>query len=173
MKRVKTWLNVLLYSLLALILFFQVLAIVGVLHSDVDAIRQNTLLIPIWIAAILLLLTAFVLYQCGIHHERRLLLAALFGIGGVVLALIVALTLGAALPEQAAATNINSGGTHGLTGWRLFSRHYSPVLLGAALVIVSLIRHVSLRTARIAQENADYEERFDFDANAPTTKKKA
>ena len=153
------------YPLLALVLFFQALGIVGVKLSYVDELQAATWLIPVWIAAIVISLATLLLYKMGCRSEKWALLPCFVGVIGAVLALMVTLTLQAALPLQVAATNISKSGLQGLDAFKLITRHYSLMAVGLIPAVLSVIRYKDLRDTRIREENARYVDRFTPDAD--------
>ena len=165
--KIKKFLNACMYALLALILTFQVLGLIGVSISNVTAIKESKWLIPTWIAAIYLIGMAVLLCKVWKKKERLSLIPLMLGIVGAFMAMIVALALRAALPLQVTGTNVRLGGLQGLNGWRLFWRHYSPAIVGVIAAAVSFIHHKSLRNERIRKENESYKETFNFDEDNP------
>ena len=77
-----------------------------------------------------------------------------------VLALLVALTLRAALPLQAADSNVSYNGLQGLNGWKLFWRHYSPIGIAVTAAAVSFVHFKRARNERLRKENEGYQEHF-------------
>lgn len=166
-NKIKQFFNVAMYVLLGFILTLQVMALIGVSMSNVTAIKEAKGLIPTWIAALYLVGMAFLLCKVWKKKERLSLIPMALGLVGAALAMGVALTLRAALPLQAAATNISLTGVQGLNGWRLFWRHYSLAIIGAVTALVSFIHYKRLRNERIRKENESYKETFNFDADNP------
>lgn len=153
------------YPLLALVLFFQALGIVGVKLSYVDELQAATWLIPVWFAAIVISLATLLLYKMGCRSEKWALLPCFVGVIGAALALMVTLTLQAALPLQVAATNISKSGLQGLDAFKLITRHYSLMAVGLIPAVLSVIRYKDLRDTRIREENESYVDRFTPDAD--------
>ena len=166
-NKIKQFFNVAMYVLLGFILTLQVMALIGVSMSNVTAIKEAKGLIPTWIAALYLVGMAFLLCKVWKKKERLSLIPMALGLVGAALAMGVALTLRAALPLQAAATNISLTGVQGLNGWRLFWRHYSLAIIGAVTALISFLHYKSLRNARIRKENEAYQETFNFDKDNP------
>lgn len=163
MSKIKGFLNGVMYFFLALVLFFQVLGLVGTFSSQVAAIKNSPWLIPAWITAVYLIGMAVPLCKAWKKREKLSLVPFISAVVGTVLAIVVALTLGAALKIQVAATNISLSGLQGLNGWRLFWRHYSLVAVGAITAVISFMHYKRLRDDRIREENANYKENFSFD----------
>lgn len=166
MTKLKKWLNIGLYCLLSLVLFFQVMGLIGTSLSDVEAIQKNTWLIPVWIAAVYLIGMAVLLCKVWKNKEKLSLVPLVSAVIGTVLALVVALTLKAALPAVA-SSNVGLSGMQGLNGWRLFCRHISLVLVGAVTAVVSYVHYKQLHDERIRRENAEYQEFFTMDEELP------
>ena len=165
--KIRRFLNTLMWVFLGFILSLQVLALIGVSTSNVKAIKEATGLIPTWIAAVYLIGMAILLCRVWKKKEKLSLVPMILGIVGAVLALVVALTLRAALPLIAAGTNVPISGVQGLNGWRLFWRHYTPVIIGAVTAIISFMHYKKLRDERIRKENESYQATFNFDEDNP------
>lgn len=166
-SKLRRFFDTLMWVTLGFILTLQVLALIGVSMSEVKAIKAAKGLIPAWIVAIYFIGMAILLCRMWKRKEKLSLVPMTLGIVGAVLALVVALTLRAALPPIAAGTNVRDGGLQGLNGWRLFWRHYTPIIVGAVTAIVSFTHYKSLRDDRIRKENEAYKETFNFDADNP------
>lgn len=166
-SKLRRFLNTLMWVFLGFILSLQVLALIGVSMSDVKAIKAATGLIPTWIAALYFIGMAILLCRLWKKKEKLSLVPMTLGIVGAVLSLVVALTLRAALPLIAAGTNVSASGVQGLNGWRLFWRHYTPILVGAVTAVVSFAHYKKLRDERIRKENESYQATFNFDADNP------
>lgn len=160
MNALKVCGKILVYPLLALVLFYQVLGIYAVSISSVTALQEAEWLIPTWITMIGLLSCGLLFATLAKKREGLLLTAAILALVGAVLALAIALTLQAALPLQAAATNISDTGEQGLDAWKLITRHYSPVAIGVIAAIISFIRFKRNRDDRIRKAESSYEEQF-------------
>lgn len=152
--------KIVLYILLVLILFYQVMGLWGVATSDVKALKEATWLIPVWVMMVVLILAGLILYKVWKDKEYLPLITLGVSIVGAGLALIVALTLQAALPLQVAATTISQSGMQGLDGWKLMTRHYSPAVVGVVVAVLSFIQHKQAAEARVLKENDAYEEQF-------------
>lgn len=166
-SKVKRFFDIVMYILLGIILTFQVLALIGVSTSQVTVLKESKGLIPIWIGAIYLIGMSVLFCRVWKKKEKLSLIPLVLGAVGAVLALVVALTLRAALPLQAAGSNVSLNGIQGLNGWRLFWRHYSLAVVGAVSAIVSFIHYKSLRNERVRKENEEYKETFNFSADNP------
>ena len=165
MKALKKTGKVLAVILLVLVLFYQVMGIWGVALSQVTAIKEATWLIPIWIVMMVLLLASLILYRVWKGKEYLPLVTLVISLIGAGMALVVALTLQAALPTQVAATNISQSGLQGLDGWKLATRHYPPVVVGVVLAVLSFLQHKEAHENRLRKENDSYEEQFTDEDN--------
>lgn len=165
MKALKKIGKVLAVILLVLVLFYQVMGIWGVALSQVTAIKEAAWLIPLWIVMMVLLLASLILYRVWKGKEYLPLVTLVISLIGAGLALVVALTLQAALPTQVSATNISQSGLQGLDGWKLITRHYSPVAVGVVLAVLSFLRHKQANENRVRKENDSYEEQFTDEEN--------
>ena len=170
-SKVKRFFDIAMCVMLVIILTFQVLGLIGVSTSEVIAIKESKGLIPTWIGAIYLIGMSVLLCRLWKKKEKLSLIPLALGAVGAAMALVVALTLRAALPLQAAGTNVSLGGIQGLNEWRLFWRHYSLVVVGAVAAIVSFIHYKGLRDARVRKENEAYQEAFNFDKDNPLLEK--
>lgn len=170
-SKVKRFFDIAMCVMLVIILTFQVLGLIGVSTSEVIAIKESKGLIPTWIGAIYLIGMSVLLCRLWKRKEKLSLIPLALGAVGAAMALVVALTLRAALPLQAAGTNVSLGGIQGLNEWRLFWRHYSLVVVGAVAAIVSFIHYKGLRDARVRKENEAYQEAFNFDKDNPLLEK--
>lgn len=186
MERGKKLLGVLMYLLLAMVLFFQVLGLIAVIWGPQifgaaapKKLQEAHGLIPSWIIAVVCIVTAVVLCKVWKNQEKKSLWPMALGIIGTALAVIVALTLRAALELQVANSNVSQNYLQGLNGWKLFWRHYSLAIVGFVTAIVSFVHFKRLRSERIRVENEGYTEHFAIDGDAifgdeaeePTTKK--
>lgn len=167
MKALKTCGKIAIYPLMALLLFYQIMGIWGVAISDVTALQEATWLIPTWVAMVVLVALPLLLYKVWKDKEILTLFAMAVSVVGAVLALIIALTLQAALPLQASATNISATGEQGLDALKLITRHYSPMAVGLATAVVAFIHYKQNRDARIYQEESGYEAQFVDEDFAP------
>lgn len=164
--------RVALYAFLALVLFYQIMALIAVIggpalfHAALpEKLREAKGLVPTWIAMLGLIGGAIILCKVWEKKEKKSLIPMVMGIVGAALALIVALTLRAALPLQAANSNVSYNGLQGLSGWKLFWRHYSPIGIGVVTAVVSFVHFKRVRNERIRQENESYEDHFLTDSD--------
>lgn len=169
----KKILNALMYILLILVLFFQVLGLVAVIWGPEifgtaapQKLQEARLLIPSWILAVVLIVAAVVLCKVWKKQEKKSLIPMACAIVGTALAVIVALTLRAALQMQVAHSNVSQNYLQGLNGWKLFWRHYSLAIVGFIAAIVSFVHFKRLRSERIRVENEGYTEHFSIDGDA-------
>lgn len=161
-----------LYAFLALILFYQAMALIAVISGPAmfnaalpEKLREATGLVPAWIIMIGLVGGSVILCTAWKNKEKKSLIPMVMGIVGAALALIVALTLRAALPLQVANSNVSYSGLQGLNGWKLFWRHYSPIGIGVVAAIISFVHFKRVRNERIRQENESYEDHFVMDSD--------
>ena len=173
-NKIKQFFNVAMYVLLGFILTVQVMALIGVTagpaifgSSAPIKLQEAKGLIPTWIGAIYLIGMSVLLCKVWKKKEKLSLVPMVLGIVGAAMALVVALTLRAALPLQVANSNVSYGGVQGLNGWRLFWRHYSLAIVGAVSALISFLHYKSLRNTRIRKENEAYQETFNFDKDNP------
>ncbi|MBR2319310.1 MAG: hypothetical protein IKA50_00815 [Clostridia bacterium] len=173
MKKGKMILTVLMYILLVMVLFFQVLGLVAVIWGPEifgaalpKKLQEAHGLIPSWIIAVVLTVAAVVLCKVWKKKEKKSLIPMACGIIGAALALIVALTLRAALELQVSNSNVSQNYLQGLNGWKLFWRHYSLVGVAFISAIVSFVHFRRLRGERIRVENEGYTETFALDGDA-------
>ena len=169
----KKILNALMYILLAMVLFFQVLGLVAVIWGPEifgtaapQKLQEARGLIPSWILAVVLIVAAVVLCKVWKKNEKKSLIPMACAIVGTALAVIVALTLRAALQVQVANSNVSQSYLQGLTGWKLFWRHYSLAIVAFITAIVSFVHFKRLRSERIRVENEGYTEHFAIDGDA-------
>lgn len=172
MSKGKKILNIVLYVFLALVLFYQILGLISVIWGSAifgaalpTKLQEAKGLIPTWIATTILVFGAVVLGKVWKNKEKQSLIPMVMGIVGAALALIVALTLRAALPLQAANSNVSTNGMQGLSDWKLFWRHYSVVGVGLVAAVVSFLHFKSVRNERIRKENESYQEHFVLDGD--------
>lgn len=172
MSKGKKILNIVLYVFLALVLFYQILGLISVIWGSAifgaalpAKLQEAKGLIPTWIATTILVFGAVVLGKVWKNKEKQSLIPMVMGIVGAALALIVALTLRAALPLQAANSNVSTNGMQGLSDWKLFWRHYSVVGVGLVAAVVSFLHFKSVRNERIRKENESYPEHFVLDGD--------
>lgn len=173
MEKGKKILNFLMYAFLVMVLFFQVLGLVAVIWGPEifgaalpKKLQEAHGLIPSWIIAVVLTVAAVVLCKVWKKQEKKSLIPMACGIIGAALALIVALTLRAALELQVSNSNVSQNYLQGLNGWKLFWRHYSLVGVSFITAIVSFIHFKRLRSERIRVENEGYIETFALDGDA-------
>lgn len=173
MKKGKMILTVLMYILLVMVLFFQVLGLVAVIWGPEifgaalpKKLQEAHGLIPSWIIAVVLTVAAVILCKVWKKKEKKSLIPMVCGIIGAALALIVALTLRAALELQVSNSNVSQNYLQGLNGWKLFWRHYSLVGVSFITAIVSFVHFRRLRGERIRVENEGYTETFALDGDA-------
>lgn len=172
MSKGKKILNIVLYVFLALVLFYQILGLISVIWGSAifgaalpAKLQEAKGLIPTWIATTILVFGAVVLGKVWKNKEKQSLIPMVMGIVGAALALIVALTLRAALPLQAANSNVSTNGMQGLSDWKLFWRHYSVVGVGLVAAVVSFLHFKTARNERIRKENESYQEHFVLDGD--------
>ena len=163
----------LMYILLAMILFFQVLGLIAVIWGPEifgaaapQKLQEARLLVPAWILAVMLIYGAVVLCKLWKKQEKKSLIPMTCAIVGTALAVIVTLTLSAALEVQVANSNVSQNYLQGLTGWKLFWRHYSLAIVAFITAIVSFVHFKNLRSERIRVENEGYTEHFAIDGDA-------
>ena len=165
MEKFKPILRVLLYLLLVMILAMQVLGMAGTALSSVTELTERPWLIPLWITAVCVITASLALCKTWKTNEKLSLIPVALGIVGAAMAVVVALTLQGALPEQVAATNISKSGLQGLNAWKLLFRHYSLAIVSGVTAIVGFIHFKNLRDDRIRKENESYVDRFTPDAD--------
>ena len=172
MSKGKKILNVVIYVYMAMLLWFQVMGIVAVTYGPAifgtslpTALRDAKWLAPTWIFTTVLVFGSFVLCKVWKKKEKNSLIPMIVSLVAIAPALIIALTLRTALPLQAALNNVSTDGAQGLTGWMLFWRHYSVVIVAVVIAIVSFLRFKSLRDERIRMENESYQEHFVLDGD--------
>lgn len=172
MKALKKFANGAMYVALSVVLFFQVLGLIGTSLSDVTALKESKWLIPVWIGAVYLIGMGIVLCKVWKKKEKLSLIPLILSVVGAVLALLVALTLQGALPPIY-SNGVSLNGWQGLNGWRLFWRHYSLVLVAVITAIVAFIHYKVLRGDRIRRENEAYQEAFRFEDELSLTEEKS
>lgn len=166
-------LNIVIYTFLALILLYQIMGLISVIWgpklfgaAPPDKLQEAKGFIPSWVLMTLLVGSSVVLCKVWKNQEKKSLIPMILGIVGSVLALLVALTLRAALPLQAADSNVSYNGLQGLNGWKLFWRHYSPIGIGMTAAIVSFVHFKRVRNERLRKENESYQEHFAMDGES-------
>ena len=172
MSKGKKFLHVVLYVFLAVVLFNQVMGLISVIAGPAilgattpAKLQEAKGLIPTWIIMVLMVSGSVVLCKMWKQQEKKLLIPLILGLAGGVLALLVALTLRAALPLQIADTNVSQSGLQGLSGWKLFWRHLTPIGIGIGSAIVSFIHFRKLRSERISIEDESYQDNFALEAD--------
>ncbi len=172
MSKGKKFLSILLYVFLAAVLFNQVMGLISVIAGPAilgvtapAKLQEAKGLIPTWIIMVLMVSGSVVLSKMWKQQEKKLLIPLILGLAGGVLALLVALTLRAALPLQIADTNVSQSGLQGLSGWKLFWRHLTPIGIGIGSAIVSFIHFRKLRSERISREDESYQDNFALEAD--------
>ena len=165
MEKFKPILRVLLYLLLVMILAMQVLGMAGTALSSVTELTERPWLIPLWITAVCVITASLALCKTWKQNEKLSLIPVTLGIVGAAMAVVVALTLQGALPEQVAATNISKSGLQGLNAWKLLFRHYSLAIVSAVTAIVAFVHFKNERDDRVRKENESYVDRFTPDAD--------
>ena len=161
LKAVSTFVAVLAVILLVISTFFQGLAIYSVSTSARDLVEENGWLIPVWVAALVLLIAAAIANSATKNNEKATTLPIATAIIGALLALIVALTLRDALPVKV-GSGVSINYEQGLDGWKLTYRHLSSVFAGGLTAIAAIINRISCRNVRIRTENEQYESVYDF-----------
>ncbi len=158
-----------LYALLGVVLFLQVMVLVALMFGTaiVDftppaKIQEAGWLVPTLITTVILTSLAVVLCKAWKNKEKLSLVPAVLGTMGAVLALVIALTFRAAYDNV-----VGSDGNVALTDWEWFWRHCTPILVGAVTATISFMHHRGLRRERIRKENEAYLETFNFDEDNP------
>ena len=169
----KKLLNALMYVLLVMVLFFQALGLIAVIWGPEifgaaapQKLQEARLLVPSWIMAAVLTFGSVVLCKVWKKKEKKSLIPMTCAIVGTALAVIVALTLRAALQLQVSNSNVSQNYLQGLNGWKLFWRHYSLAIVAFITAVVSFVHFKNLRSERIRVENEGYTEHFAIDGDA-------
>lgn len=172
MSKGKKILNIVIYLYMAMLLWFQVMGIVAVAYGPAlfgtglpAELRDAKWFVPTWIFTTALVYGAFVLCKVWRNKEKKSLIPMIMSLVAIAPALIIALTLRAALPLQAAANNVSTDAAQGLTGWMLFWRHYAVVIVSVVIAVVSFLHFKSRRDERIRKENESYQEHFVLDGD--------
>lgn len=153
--------NIIAIVLLAVAFLFQSMAIYAVTTREtVKELAENQWLIPVWIAALVLLPVSLVLGMLFKKKERINLLPLLLAAAGSLFSLLVALALWNALPSQVNLNSINQ--IQGLTVWRLIYRHLSSVAAGVFIMVACHLNGKASRDERIQRENDAYKEHYDL-----------
>ena len=167
MKVLKVCGKIAFYPLMALLLFYQVMGMIGVSMSTVADLVAATWLIPTWIVMIALIALPLILYKWWKGKEGFPLVMMCMSILGAILALVIALTLQAALPLQVSATTISATGEQGLDAIKLITRHYSPMAVGIVVAIIACVSHLQARGQRVSAEERSYTDQFVDEEFAP------
>ena len=168
MKALKVCGKIAFYPLMALLLFYQVMGMIGVSISTVAALVEATWLVPVWIVMIALIALPLILYKWWKGKEGLPLVMMAMSILGAILALVIALTLQAALPLQVSATTISATGEQGLDAIKLITRHYSPMVVGLVVAVIAFINHKQSHDKRVCEEERSYTDQFVDEDFAPT-----
>lgn len=158
-----------LYALLGVVLFFQIMTYVSVAFGKnlvgfepPAKIREAGWLLPMLIVMVAVLAAAIVLCKAWKNKEKLSLVPMTLSLAGTALALVIALTFRAAYDGI-----VNAYGEIGLTDWEWFWHHCTPVIVGATVAVISFMHYRSLRNERIRKENETYLETFNFDEDNP------
>lgn len=172
MKALKTCGKIAVYPLMALLLFYQVMGIVGVSISTVPELVEATWLVPTWIVMIVLIALPLIFYWWWKEKETLPLVMMGMSLVGALLALLIALTLQAALPLQVSATSISATGEQGLDAIKLVTRHYSPMVVGLVMAVIAFLRFKKNRDNRVREEESSYTAQFVDEDFAPVPDEK-
>ena len=172
MKVLKVCGKIAFYPLMALLLFYQVMGMIGVSISTVADLVAATWLIPTWIVMIALIALPLILYKWWKGKEGFPLVMMCMSILGAILALVIALTLQAALPLQVSGTTISATGEQGLDAIKLITRHYSPMVVGIVVAIIACVSHLQARGQRVNEEERSYTDQFVDEEFAPAHEEK-
>ena len=174
MSKGKKILNVITYTFLGMVLFYQIMGLFSIIGGPAilgasmpTKLREARGFIPSWILMTLLVSGAVVLCKVWKKKEKASLIPMVMGLVGAVLALLVALTLRAALPLQIANSNVSYNGLQGLSNWKLFWRHLTPIGVGVVTAVISFMHFKAARDQRIHIQNETYTEAFNLDAENP------
>lgn len=167
MKALKTCGRIAIYPLMALLLFYQVMGIIGVSISTVEALVEATWLVPTWIVMIVLIALPLIFYWWWKEKETLPLVMMGVSLVGAVLALVIALTLQAALPLVVSGTSISATGEQGLDAIKLITRHYSPMVVGVVMAVIAFLRFKQNRDSRVREEESSYTAQFVDEEFAP------
>ena len=146
--------------LLAVATLFQGFALYAVCTHDEAYLTENRWLLPLWIAALVLLPAALVVGLLLKKKERINWIPLIMAGVGTLFSLLVALALHDALPSQVNLNSINQ--TQGLTAWRLTYRHLSSVAAGLFIMVACYLNGTASRDERIQLENDMYKEHYDL-----------
>lgn len=172
MKALKTCGRIAIYPLMALLLFYQVMGIIGVSISTVPALVEATWLVPTWIVMIVLIALPLIFYWWWKNKETLPLVMMGLSLVGALLALLIALTLQAALPLQVSGTSISATGEQGLDAIKLITRHYSPMVVGLVMAVIAFLRFKQNRDSRVREEESSYTAQFVDEEFAPVLDEK-
>ena len=172
MKALKTCGRIAIYPLMALLLFYQVMGIIGVSISTVEALVEATWLVPVWIVMIVLIALPLILYPWWKKKEILPLVMMGLSLVGAVLALVIALTLQAALPLVVSGTSISATGEQGLDAIKLITRHYSPMVVGVVMAVIAFLHFKQNRDIRVREEEDSYTSQFADEEFAPVLDEK-
>lgn len=172
MKALKTCGRIAIYPLMALLLFYQVMGIIGVTISTVPALVKATWLVPTWIVMIVLIALPLIFYWWWKEKETLSLVMMGMNLVGALLALLIALTLQAALPLVVSGTSISATGEQGLDAIKLITRHYSPMVVGVVMAVIAFLRFKQNRDSRVREEESSYTAQFADEEFAPALDEK-
>lgn len=122
---------------------FQTGALLSVLMKSQSVLQEQTWLLPVWVAVIVLPLAAQILLACLHGKKGWPVVCAVLVLLAAVLALLVLLALREAFPPQTGAN-----GTQGLTAWRLCYRHGLSILAPLMTVAAALLQELENRALR-------------------------
>ena len=126
---------------------FQTGALLSVLMKSQSVLQEQTWLLPVWVAVIVLPLAAQILLACLHGKKGWPVVCAVLVLLAAVLALLVLLALREAFPPQTGAN-----GTQGLTAWRLCYRHGLSILAPLMTVAAALLQELENRALRRRRE---------------------
>ena len=126
---------------------FQTGALLSVLMKSQSVLQEQTWLLPVWVAVIVLPLAAQILLACLHGKKGWPVVCAALVLLAAVLALLVLLALREAFPPQTGAN-----GTQGLTAWRLCYRHGLSILAPLMTVAAALLQELENRALRRRRE---------------------
>jgi len=147
--------------LLVISTLFQCLSIYAITVGSPDVFGAAGWLLPVWIAALVLLPAAAIINPIVKKNEKWSFLPLALALVGAALALVVALTLRGAFPVQA-GSNVSIHNQQGLSDWKLIYRHLSSVFAGVLTAIAAGLNHTACRNQRIRRENEQYESVYDL-----------
>jgi len=147
--------------LLVISTLFQCLSIYAITVGSPDVFGAAGWLLPVWIAALVLLPAAAIINPIVKKNEKWSFLPLALALVGAALALVVALTLRGAFPVQA-GSNVSIHNQQGLSDWKLIYRHLSSVFAGVLTAIAAGMHRIACRDDRIRRENEQYESVYDL-----------